>query len=443
VTISWNDPRAASENNQRREKGVLLGLKLKTRRKVPPAAADVTAEESLEELKELARSAGAEVVHASIQAREAPDPATLIGPGKLEELEGLVVAAGADLVIFDHELTPTQLRNLGSRLDCKIVDRTQLILDIFARHARTREGQLQVELAQLNYLLPRLTGRGVAMSRLGGGIGARGPGETQLEMDRRRIRTRISHLDRALERVRAQRARQRGRRAAVPLETVALVGYTNAGKSTLFNRFTGAGVHTSAQMFATLDPTIRSLPLPSARQVLLSDTVGFVRNLPTALIKAFRATLEEVQEADLILMITDAHSPVREEQDHHVLGVLNELGAAGKPRLHVLNKLDLLADSERAALLHMRDAWAVSALTGENLPSLLAAIDSRLTGDPVSRVCFSFPQTAGRALSFLYEHGRILSRQFTDGRVEVEAEAPRSVAEQLRKYTTRRPHPHL
>lgn len=409
---------------------------MKTRHKVPQTAG-ISAEESLEELKELAQSAAAEVVHASIQARDSVDPATLIGAGKVDELAGMVAATRADLVIFDRELSPTQLRNLENELNCKIVDRTQLILDIFARHARTREGQLQVELAQLNYLLPRLTGRGAAMSRLGGGIGTRGPGETQLEMDRRRIRTRISHLDQALERVRAHRAQQRGRRAAVPLETVALVGYTNAGKSTLFNRLTGAGVYTSSQMFATLDPTVRALALPSGRQVLLSDTVGFVRNLPTALIKAFRATLEEVQEADLVLLVSDAPSPVREEHERHVLKVLDEIGAGGKTRLRVLNKIDLLPEGERSASLAAREnTCAVSALTGENLEALIRMIDSRLQRDPVSLVRFSFPQTAGRALSFLYEHGRVLKREFTDGRVEVEAETPQSVAERLRKYAT-------
>ncbi len=375
--------------------------------------------------------------HASIQNRQAVDPATLIGPGKVDELCGLAAATGAALVIFDRELSPTQLRNLENELDCKILDRTQLILDIFARHARTREGQLQVELAQLNYLLPRLTGRGTTMSRLGGGIGTRGPGETQLEMDRRRIRTRIAYLDSALERVRAHRAQQRGRRAAVPLETVALVGYTNAGKSTLFNRLTGAGVLTSSQMFATLDPTVRSLTLPSGRQVLISDTVGFVRNLPTALIKAFRATLEEVQESDLVLLVSDAHSPVREEQERHVLAVLAEIGAGGKKRIEVRNKIDLLPAPERSSLLEAREnTCAVSALNGENLETLVRMIDSRLERDPVSRVHFSFPHTAGRALSFLYEHGRVLKREFADGRVEIEAEAPKSVTERLRRYAT-------
>ena len=349
-------------------------------------------------------------------------------------MAGLVRSTSADLVIFDHELSPTQLRNLERALECKVIDRTQLILDIFARHARTREGQLQVELAQLNYLLPRLAGRGTQMSRLGGGIGTRGPGETQLEMDRRRIYQRISRLEQALEHVRTQRARQRAKRAAVPMPTAALVGYTNAGKSTLFNRLTGAGVYTSPQMFATLDPTLRALSLPSGRRVLLSDTVGFLRNLPTTLIKAFRATLEEVQEAALIVQVTDAHSPLHEEQDQHVLKVLEELGAAGKPRLRVFNKIDLLPREERNSLCAEAHCCAASALTGDNLPALVAAIDESLEEDPVSLARFSFPQTAGGQLSFLYEHARVLRRAFLDGQVRVEARVPHSVLQRLKNY---------
>ena len=387
------------------------------------------------ELEQLAGSAGAQVLDASYQVRVAPEPATLIGRGKLQELAGLISALSADLVIFDHELSPTQLRNVERALECKVVDRTQLILDIFARHARTREGQLQVELAQLNYLLPRLTGRGTEMSRLGGGIGTRGPGETQLEVDRRRIYHRISRLEQALERVRAQRARQRSKRSSVPLPVVALVGYTNAGKSTLFNRLTGAGVYTSPQMFATLDPTLRVLALPSGRRALLSDTVGFLRNLPTTLIRAFHATLEEVQEAALILHVTDASSAIHEEQDQHVLKVLDELGAGSTPRLRALNKIDLLPPDERHSLRVEAEGCALSALRGENLPALVAAIDARLEVDPVSLARFSFPPTAGSALSFLYDHARVLRRDFVDGQVRVEAEVPESVLQRLRKYT--------
>ncbi|HEX8924975.1 MAG TPA: GTPase HflX, partial [Terriglobales bacterium] len=245
----------------------------------PRAAADedaipFDAEESLDELKELATSAGANIVGTLLQRRDRPDPATLIGSGKVEELQGIVASSGAELVIFDHDLTPSQLRNLERKLSARVLDRTQLILDIFARHARTREGQLQVELAQLEYMLPRLAGRGTEMSQLGGGIGTRGPGETQLETDRRKIYRRIRHVKQQLEDVRRIRQQQRQRRESVPVEVVALVGYTNAGKSTLFNRLTNAGVYASSRMFATLDPTLRGLKLPSKREVLLSDTVG-------------------------------------------------------------------------------------------------------------------------------------------------------------------------
>ena len=259
---------------------------------------------------------------AIVQARSAPEAATLIGQGKVEEISAAVKSSGADVVIFDHDLTPTQQRNLERAIDAKIIDRTQLILDIFASRARTREGRLQVELAQLNYLLPRLTGRGIEMSRLGGGIGTRGPGETQLETDRRRIARRIKKIKDDLEGVRTGRALHRRRRGAVPLATLALAGYTNAGKSTLFNRLTNSGVLTDARMFATLDPTVRPLILPSRRRVLLSDTVGFIRNLPTTLVKAFRATLEEVTEAALVLHVVDVSSPAAAEHTAHVLKVL-------------------------------------------------------------------------------------------------------------------------
>ncbi len=271
-----------------------------------PLGTDLDFEAALEEFHELARSAGVAVQATVVQRRPKADAATLIGPGKVEELEAVVKSSGANVVLFDHDLSPSQMRNLNDALPCRVIDRTQLILDIFAKHARTREGHLQVELAQLEYQLPRLAGKGKAMSQLGGGIGTRGPGETKLETDRRRIRERIDRLKVGLDQVRRNRRQQRQRREAVPVPTVALVGYTNAGKSTLFNALTDAGVLESARMFATLDPKLRHLALPSRRKVLLSDTVGFIRNLPHTLVTSFRATLEEVERAELLLHVRDA-----------------------------------------------------------------------------------------------------------------------------------------
>ena len=304
---------------------------------------DLDFDASLAEFEELARSAGAEIAATLVQRRPRPDPATLVGQGKLDEIEGVIASTGADLVLFDHDLTPSQLRNLETRLPCRVIDRTQLILDIFARHARTREGQLQVELAQLEYQLPRLAGRGKAMSQLGGGIGTRGPGETQLETDRRKINLRIDHVKAQLESVRRIRRQQRQRREAVPVPVVALVGYTNAGKSTLFNALTEAGVLESSRMFATLDPKLRQLMLPSRRKILLSDTVGFIRNLPHTLVTSFRATLEEVERAELLLHVRDASSAMMDEQKVQVERVLGELDVAGKWVMQVVNKIDLVS----------------------------------------------------------------------------------------------------
>ena len=327
------------------------------------------------ELRELSGSAGAVIAGEMLQRRARPDPATLIGSGKVEELKGALASTDAELAIFDHELTPSQQRNLERELDVRVIDRTQLILDIFARHARTREGQLQVELAQLEYMLPRLAGRGAQMSQLGGGIGTRGPGETQLETDRRKIYRRIRHVKEQLENVRRIRGQQRQRRESIPVATVALVGYTNAGKSTLFNALTKAGVLESSRMFATLDPTLRQLKLPSKREVLLSDTVGFIRNLPHTLVSAFRATLEEVQRASLLIEVSDATSPAALEQEAQVEEVLRELEANSKPRLHVMNKIDLLDEIQRESLIDTDSVIHVSAQKGEGLDRLLTRID--------------------------------------------------------------------
>ena len=362
----------------------------------------------------------------------------------MEELAAAVKSGDADVVVFDQDLSPTQQRNLEKALDTKVIDRTQLILDIFASRARTREGRLQVELAQLSYLLPRLTGRGIAMSRLGGGIGTRGPGETQLETDRRRISKRIKKIEDDLEHVRSGRALHRRRRSAVPLATLALAGYTNAGKSTLFNRLTRAGVLADARMFATLDPTVRPLILPSRRRVLLSDTVGFIRNLPTTVVKAFRATLEEVNEAALVLHIVDASAPAAAGHTAHVLKVLEEIGAAGIPQILVLNKIDRLepgaadgAALRQRLLGHGGDqpairVAAVSATTGEGIAPLLATIDEVLPLDQVVRTRLEIKAGDGATLAMLHEFGRVLDLRYEADRVEVEVEIPESLERRLR-----------
>lgn len=351
-----------------------------SRRPGLPGARTDHDEESLQELSELASSAGGKVLGASLQHSPRPDPATLLGRGKVTEIQALAHGSGAGCVIFDNDLTPTQLRNLETALGLKVVDRTQLILDIFARRARTREGQLQVELAQLNYLLPRLGGRGTLLSRLGGGIGTRGPGEQQLEFDRRRLRARIRKLREAIERIRSQRALHRQHRRERRLQVVALVGYTNAGKSTLFNALTRSEVETSSRLFATLDPTVRAFRLDGQHGALLSDTVGFIRRLPPHLVAAFRATLEELEDAALLLQVADASHPERDEQNSAVEGLLTQIGVAAKPRLRAWNKVELLLPAERDRIPSGPEDVLISARTGEGLESLREHIIERLEG---------------------------------------------------------------
>jgi GTP-binding protein HflX len=434
------DRSRAQPLNQGPETCILVGVDLDTRppkhAQGPPSA--YSPEESLEELKELAASAGAEVLGAVTQSREKYEPATLIGRGKVEEIRNWAAEARVDLVLFAQNLSPTQQRNLEKRCGCRVIDRTQLILDIFARHARTSEGKLQVELAQLTYMLPRLAGRGVEMSRLGGGIGTRGPGETQLETDRRRIGRRIEKLKDEIEKVRRQRELQRKKRTGVPLSTVALVGYTNAGKSTLFNALTSAGVLADARMFATLDPTIRVLDLPSRRRALLSDTVGFIRDLPPGLVKAFRATLEEVTQAALILHVADLSSPHYRDHMQEVSKVLQELAASEKPQILVLNKTDLVEPADVAAAVEAESGaqtasavLAISARRAEGLETLLATIDRLLPADRISQQRFHFAFDEGDRVAFLYEHARVIERTDTESGVDVVAEAPESVSVRL------------
>ncbi len=396
-------------------------------REVPAAG------ELLMEFRELVLSAGAEIAGEFVQRRPKPDPATLIGSGKVRELAGVVAATGANAALFDHDLTPTQLRNLEAALPCRVLDRTQLILDIFARHARTREGQLQVELAQLEYLLPRLAGRGKAMSQLGGGIGTRGPGDTQLETDRRKLQRRIVQLKHDLEAVRRVRGQQRQRREAVPVPTVALVGYTNAGKSTLFNALTQAGVVESSRMFATLDPKLKAVVLPSRRKVLLSDTVGFIRNLPHTLVSSFRATLEEVQKAEVLLHVRDASSPARDEHKAEVEKVLAELEAVNKPCIEVMNKVDLLSAEERETAAS-GGGVLVSARMREGLDALLARLDEALVGDPVMEQTMIVPQSRGDVLAALEAGAVIREREFRDNAVRMQLAGPASLLGRYREF---------
>jgi GTP-binding protein HflX len=406
------------------ERAVLVGAEL-PRALIPVA-------ESLVELGRLAATAGLLKVAETAQPLRRVHPATFVGSGKVEEIGTLVVAERADVVIFDDPLTPAQQRNVAKALGCKVIDRSALILDIFAQRARSLEGKLQVELAQLQYLLPRLTRHWTHLSRQrGGGVGTRGPGETQLEVDRRRVRERIAQLRRRLGSVERSRRVQRAERQAVPTPTVALVGYTNAGKSTLMNALTRAGVLVEDRLFATLDPTVRRLRLPQGLTVLLGDTVGFIHKLPHQLVEAFKSTLEQVRTADLLVHVVDGSHPAWAEQVRVTETVLTEIGAGDVPSLLVLNKSDLFPGGLRPATAP-RDAVPVSGHTGAGLPELLARIEGMLDAG-LRRIRCELPSERGDVMALLRRSGRIVEEYYRDGVVTVTALVPPKVAGRLQK----------
>jgi GTP-binding protein HflX len=390
--------------------------------------------ESLAELAELTRTAGAHVVDSVIQARPVPDSALFIGRGKAQAVAELAQELQADLVIFDCELSPAQQRNLEELIDCKILDRTQLILDIFAQRAETKEGKIQVELAQLEYLMPRLTGHGVMMSRLGGGIGTRGPGESKLEVDRRRIRDRIAKLKRDLESIRRHRDVQRKRRISNEIPSAAIVGYTNAGKSSLLNALADANAFVEDKLFATLDPRSRKVRLPNGQIVIFIDTVGFIRKLPHTLIAAFRATLEEAAYADIILLVVDTSDINFKEHIEVVKNVLRELGAGEKPTTLVFNKIDLLPDPAAENMAqHAANGVAISAVTGRNIDKLLRSV-SDILASRRERVELVIPQSRPDVLDLIRQRGNILDRRYEDGNIIMVAELDKPAAAQLREF---------
>ena len=407
----------------KQERAILVGTER--------ARALIPASESLAELARLADTAGLKVAGQTMQPLRRINAATFIGMGKVDEVRALADANGGNVVIFDDALSPAQQRNLETRLDRKVIDRSALILDIFAQRARSLEGKMQVELAQLQYLLPRLTRQWTHLSRLGGGVGTRGPGETQLEVDRRRVRERIAQLRRRLGDVERTRGLHRHERETVPFPTVALVGYTNSGKSTLMNTLTRAGVLVEDRLFATLDPTIRRLRLPEGLTVLLADTVGFIHKLPHQLVEAFKSTLEEVRAADLLLHVVDASHPTWAEHVQIVQDVLRELEADGRPMLLVLNKIDLLPGTVPPAGAPS-DAIAISSTTGRGIPALLAGVETELTRG-LERVRCELPSGRGDVLAWLRRTGRVVEEYYRDGVVTVTALVPPKVAGQLRK----------
>ena len=395
-----------TEQTEKRTGVILVGLDI----------GEYDAERSIDELAALSETAGCEVLRTVIQPRQAPVSATCIGSGKLEEVAELVNLTKADMLIFDLELTGMQIRNISEQTNCKVIDRTMLILDIFAGRARTAEGKIQVMLAQYRYRLSRLVGAGSALSRLGGGIGTRGPGETKLETDRRHIRTRITTLERELRELEQHRSFIGKRRKKDGVLIVSIVGYTNSGKSALFNRLTDAGVLTENKLFATLDVTSRALELPDGRTVLLSDTVGFIRRLPHHLVEAFRSTLEETAESDLILHVMDASEPDIRERMDITQSLLTDLGCAEIPQIHVLNKADLVDIPKRD---EESTVW-ISAKTGYGIDILLQKIACMLP-QTAKRMTLCIPYTEGSLLQNIREEGRIFSEEYTENGIRIDA----------------------
>jgi GTP-binding protein HflX len=416
-----------SQSLKQVERAILVGIELGSRDEIPT-------EESLAELKALAEAAGAEVAETVMQRLKSADPRTFIGKGKTAEVKESAHRTGASLVIFDDALSAAQARNLEKELNLRVIDRSQLILDIFAQRARTLEGKLQVEIAQLSYLAPRLTRQWSHLSRMTGGgggmVGTRGPGETQLEVDRRKMREKLTRLKARLREVERTRAIQRQRRLEVPYPTVALVGYTNSGKSTLMNALTEAHVEAADRPFSTLDPTIRRLRLANKMNVMLVDTVGFIHRLPHMLIEAFKATLEEVRTASLLLHVVDASSPLASDRMKIVDGVLEEIGAGATPRIMVMNKIDLIHDGMRP---HMdRDAIAISARTEDGLGDLLDAV-ARFFATSREEVSVTLEASRGDLVAMARRDGEVLSEEYEDGRVAMRALVSAAVAGRLRK----------